>query len=123
MNCAECSVTVTENLTARAMGSGSLEVFATPALAALMEKAACLAMDAQLEDGIASVGVEMNLEHLAASPVGMTVSAQARLLESDGRRFVFEIEARDKQGLVGRARHTRATVKTEKFMERTLGRL
>ena len=122
-SCAECSVMVTEELTARAMGSGSLAVFATPALAALMERAACLAMDGDLDEGIASVGVEMELEHLAASPVGMQVRATARLLESDGRRFTFEIEAHDKQGLVGRARHTRATVKAEKFMERTKGRL
>ena len=122
-NFAECSTIVTQELTAQAMGSGSLAVFATPALAALMEKAACLAMDGGLDEGIASVGVEMALEHLAASPVGMEVRATARLLESDGRRFTFEIEAHDKQGLVGRARHTRATVKAEKFMERTQGRL
>ena len=122
-NFAECSAIVTPELTARAMGSGALEVYATPALAALMEKAACLVMDGALEPGIASVGVEMNLEHLAASPVGMEVRAAARLLESDGRRFTFEIEAHDRQGLVGRARHIRATVKAEKFMERAQGRL
>ena len=103
-NFAECSTIVTQELTAQAMGSGSLAVFATPALAALMEKAACLVMDGGLDEGIASVGVEMSLEHLAASPVGMEVRATARLLESDGRRFTFEIEAHDKQGLVGRAR-------------------
>ena len=122
-SCAECSCIVTEELTARAMGSGSLPVFATPALAALMEKAACMAMDRDLAEGIASVGVSMELEHLAASPVGMEVRATALLLRSDGRRFDFEIQAYDKQGMVGRARHTRATVKAEKFMERTQNRL
>lgn len=110
---------VSEQLTARHMGSGSLRVYATPALVALMEQAAVNALAGQLEEGITTVGVAISLEHTAATPVGMRVWAEARLTESDGRRFQFEIEAFDERGPIGKASHIRASVKAQRFQEKT----
>ena len=114
---------VTPENTALAMGSGSLPVLATPALVAMMEHAGVNALKGRLPDGIDSVGVAIRVEHLAASPVGMTVRAEAVLTASDGRSYDFAIEAYDAKGLVGRATHRRATVKVDKFLQRAQARL
>ena len=114
---------VTPENTALAMGSGSLPVLATPALVAMMEHAAVNALKGRLPEGIDSVGVAICVEHLAASPVGMTVRAEAVLTASDGRSYDFAIEAYDAKGLVGRATHRRATVKVDKFLQRAQARL
>lgn len=114
---------VTPENTALAMGSGSLPVLATPALVAMMEHAAVNALQGRLPEGIDSVGVAIRVEHLAASPVGMTVRAEAVLTASDGRSYDFAIEAYDAKGLVGRATHRRATVKVDKFLQRAQARL
>ncbi len=114
---------VTPENTALAMGSGSLPVLATPALVAMMEHAAVNALKGRLPEGIDSVGVAIRVEHLAASPVGMTVRAEAVLTASDGRSYDFAIEAYDAKGLVGRATHRRATVKVDKFLQRAQARL
>ena len=114
---------VTPENTALAMGSGSLPVLATPALVAMMEHAAVNALNGRLPEGIDSVGVAIRVEHLAASPVGMTVRAEAVLTASDGRSYDFAIEAYDAKGLVGRATHRRATVKVDKFLQRAQARL
>ena len=79
--------------TARAMGSGSLEVLATPAMVAMMEHAACLALEGALPEELTTVGVDMQVSHVSASPVGMKVWAEAELMETDGRQYTFEIEA------------------------------
>lgn len=109
------AVTVTDENTAKTMGSGSLEVFATPALAALMEKAACNCLDARLEDGMTSVGTKLDIQHTAATPKGMRITCEAVLTEIDGRRLVFEVSAADKSGEIGRGRHERFIVNAEKF--------
>ena len=114
---------VTPENTALAMGSGSLPVLATPALVAMMEHAAVNALKGRLPEGLDSVGVAIRVEHLAASPVGMTVRAEAVLTASDGRSYDFAIEAYDAKGLVGRATHRRATVKVDKFLQRAQARL
>ena len=114
---------VTPENTALAMGSGSLPVLATPALVAMMEHAAVNALKGRLPEGIDSVGVAIQVEHLAASPVGMTIRAEAALAADDGRCYDFTIEAYDAKGLVGRATHRRATVKVEKFLQRAQARL
>lgn len=114
---------VTPENTALAMGSGSLPVLATPALVAMMEHAAVNALQGRLPEGIDSVGVAIRVEHLAASPVGMTIRAEAVLTASDGRSYDFAIEAYDAKGLVGRATHRRATVKVDKFLQRAQARL
>ncbi len=114
---------VTPENTAQAMGSGKLPVLATPALVAMMEHAAVNALEGQLPEGIDSVGVSIQVEHLAASPVGMTIRAEATMTASDGRNYEFSIEAFDAKGLVGRATHRRATVKVDKFLQRAQARL
>lgn len=110
--------TVTLQNTARAMGSGSLEVFATPALVALMESAACNALEGTLEEGVTTVGVEICVEHLAATPVGMAVRAEAALISQEGRAYAFSIEAFDEAGLIGKAEHRRVAVKAERFQQK-----
>ena len=109
--------------TARTMGSGSLEVLATPAMVAMMEHAACNALEGKLEEGLTTVGIEMNVEHTSASPVGMKVWAEAVLTETDGRQFVFDIQAYDEAGIIGKAQHKRASVKIEKFIKKTQEKL
>lgn len=110
---------VTENLTACAMGSGSLAVYATPALVALMEHAACEAIASTLEDGVTTVGTEMNVQHVSATPVGMEVWAEAELTAQEGRGYAFAITAYDAKGVIGTATHKRVAVKAEKFLART----
>ena len=109
--------------TARTMGSGSLEVLATPAMVAMMEHAACNALEGKLEEGLTTVGIEMNVAHTSASPVGMKVWAEAVLTETDGRQFVFDIQAYDEAGVIGKAQHKRASVKIEKFIKKTQEKL
>lgn len=107
---------VTEELTARAMGSGSLAVLATPALVALMEHAACQAIADTLEEGVTTVGTQMEVSHVAATPVGMEAWAEATLTAQEGRGYSFEITAYDAAGVIGTARHQRVSVKAERFM-------
>lgn len=114
--------TVTEENTARAMGSGSLAVLATPALVALMEHAACQALADSLEEGITTVGTRMDVQHVAATPVGMEVWAEAILTAQEGRGYAFEITAWDAAGVIGTATHQRVSVKAEKFLARAEGK-
>ena len=109
---------VTAELTARHMGSGSLDVFATPALVALMEKAACNALAESMEEGVTTVGTRMEVSHEAATPVGMRVWAEAKLVNQEGRAYEFEITAYDESGLIGKAFHQRAAVKAARFQEK-----
>lgn len=110
------SVSVGAHNTARAMGSGDLEVFATPAMAALMESAAMLAVAGHLDEGQTTVGTALDIVHTRATGIGAQVSATARLTETDGRRLVFSVEAYDAEGIVGRGVHTRFIVDRARFM-------
>lgn len=110
------TLVVTESDTAKAMGSGSLPVLATPRLAALMENAAYKAVSPILDDGETTVGGELSLRHLAPSPVGAEVSATAVLEHTEGRKFVFRLEARQGDTLIGEGTHTRFRVNTGKFL-------
>ncbi len=110
--------TVETTNTAKAMGSGSLEVLATPALVAMMEEAAVNALE--LEEGQSSVGVSLDIKHSAATPLGMKVWAQAELIEIDRRRLVFKVEAFDQNELIGSGTHERFLIDAEKFMAKTL---
>lgn len=114
----EARTVVTDDNTAIAYGSGSVSVFATPAMIGLMEKAALSSVDPLLEEGYSTVGIKVEVEHLAATPKGMNVIAVSELLEVDGRRLVFKVEARDDKELVGRGRHERFIVPLEKFIVR-----
>ncbi|MCL2396659.1 MAG: thioesterase family protein [Defluviitaleaceae bacterium] len=102
--------------TAVAIGSGEVEVFATPAMILLMEEAARLAVQPALPTGSTTVGTVVNVQHLAATPVGMKVRATATLTEINGRRLVFEVEATDEKGIIGKGIHERAVIDIQRFM-------
>ena len=103
---------VNDKNTAASMASGQLPVFATPALVALMEQAACNAIAETLEEGISTVGAQIS------TPVGMRVWAEATLTAQEGRSYDFTIEAFDEAGLIGRATHKRVAVKSARFLEK-----
>lgn len=110
--------TVLPENSARAVGSGTLEVLATPVVLAYMEEAASLLASEHLEDGMTSVGISANLKHLAATPVGMRVTVTAELTQIDRRRLVFAIEAYDERELIATAEHERFLVDSEKFQSK-----
>ena len=113
------TIKVTEENTAAAMGSGTLAVFATPAMIALMEKTAYLSVQDALDEGMGSVGTYLNVKHLAATPVGMQVTCESELVEIDSRRLVFTVKAYDETGLIGEGTHERFIVLNEKFLAKT----
>ena len=114
--------TIGEAHTAAALGSGSLPVLGTPALLALMEAAAVDALAPSLPPETTSVGIYVELHHLAASPVGMAVRAEATLTAVEGRTLTFEIVAYDAQEMIGKALHRRVLVDRERFMRRVEGK-
>ena len=107
---------VREANTALAMGSGSLHVFATPSMIALMEQAACNAVAACLDEESTSVGTLVNVTHDAATGMGKAVTATATLVEVQGRKLVFEVTAADEDKQIGKGTHERFIVNKEKFM-------
>lgn len=107
---------VRETNTAIVMGSGSLQVFATPCMVALMEQAACNAVDPCFNDSESSVGTLVNITHDAATALGKKVTATATLVEVQGRKLVFEITAADEDKQIGKGTHERFIVNKEKFM-------
>ena len=113
---AEIEITVDENKTAKTLGSGSLEVYATPALVALMEYAAVNALEGHIPYGYTTVGGQIDVRHLAATPIGMKVRARAELLEVDGRKLIFQIQVWDEVEMIGEANHVRVLIDAEKFM-------
>ncbi len=118
--CAETEV-VHEN-TAAAVGSGAMEVFATPSMIALMEKAALELVQPELNPGEATVGTAIAVTHDAATPLGKTVIAEAVLTEIDRRRLEFEVLARVGDEIIGKGRHTRFIIDAEKFMKKVSGK-
>jgi RimJ/RimL family protein N-acetyltransferase/predicted thioesterase len=112
---------VSENNTAKAVGSGSLNVFATPMLIALMERAACECL--ALDNGQTSVGTAINIEHTAASPLGAEITSTATITAVDGRKIEFEVAASDNKGEIGRGTHTRFIVDGERFMTKARVRI
>jgi len=113
---ASVKTTVNESNTALAAGSGSLLVFATPMMVALMEKAACEALSDALEAGQASVGTQINVSHTAATPLGSVVTAAATVTGVSGRKVEFTVTARDDAGEIGNGTHVRFIVDETKFM-------
>lgn len=106
---------VTENLTAREVGSGTVAVLATPMMIALMEKTCLLSVRPFLEAGQDTVGTHVDVAHTAATPVGMRVRCESELVEIDRRRLVFRVTAWDEAGVVGEGTHTRFVIDIEKF--------
>lgn len=114
-----CSTTtVTPDNTAVTMGSGDLEVFATPAMVALMEHAAMEAVAAALPEGSTTVGSEMNTTHIKPSGLGTEITATAVLTAVEGRKLTFNVGARDAGGMIGEGVHVRYVVDREKFMSK-----
>ena len=114
----EAKITVNPEVTAAKVKSGALEVFSTPSMVALMEQAAAELCQAELPEGLTTVGTALNIEHLAATVCGVEVKAIATLTATDGRRYDFTVEAYDNAGLIGRGSHTRFSVKVDKFLEK-----
>lgn len=109
--------------TAAEVGSGDLLVYATPCMAALMEGAACDALDGCLPQGQTTVGTELNIRHTCATPVGLEVRAEAEVTAVEGKRITFAIQAYDEAGQIGTATHTRVIVSAQKFLEKTYEKL
>ena len=112
------SAAVTPDKLASTMKSGELPVFATPAMAALMEETAAALLKPFLDEGETSVGTALNLAHLAATPEGLTVTAEAEITAVDRRKVSFRVIARDPAEEIGRADHDRFVVNAEKFLEK-----
>jgi predicted thioesterase len=106
---------VREEHTAEKVGSGRAPVLATPAMIAVMEAAAVDCIERHLAENQESLGVRVDVEHVAPTPVGMTVTAMATLAHMDGRTATFDVEARDEAELIGKGRHVRVLVEKERF--------
>ena len=119
----EVNDVVTAANTAKAMGSGCLNVFATPAMCCLMEKAASELMDSLLEEGSTSVGISLSVAHSAATPVGMQVRALAEITGVEGRKVSFKVTAFDEAGEIGSGTHERFVVFKEKFQQKADSKL
>lgn len=115
--------TVTEDKLAVSVGSGSLRVFATPAMTALMEAAACNCLSPFLEDNETTVGTELCIQHSSATPETMNVKAEAVLTAVNGREFTFNVKAYDECGEIGCGTHKRFLVYSEKFTAKTYEKL
>lgn len=116
----QARTTVTSLNTAKAMGSGLLEVFATPAMVALMEQAAVNSLN--LPVGQSSVGTSLSITHTAATPLGAKVSATAELVEIDRRRLVFYVGVCDEAGQIGEGKHERFIIDVEPFLDKAQSR-
>jgi len=118
---AEVEITVTPDQTADRLGNPGVHVFATPFLVGLLEQAAGAVIHPHLPPGASTVGTSVDIRHLAATPVGMKVRAKAVLVETDGRRYLFDVEAWDEKEKVAEGRHERFVVANlEKFLERAM---
>ena len=114
----EATTTVVHENTAAAVGAGGVEVFGTPMMVALMENAAWRTVAPHLDEGYVTVGTAVTIRHLAATPIGQKVRAQAELIQVDGRRLVFKVEAYDERQKIGDGQHERFIVKLDKFLSR-----
>ena len=109
--------------TAEVVGSGSLKVFATPCMVAMMEGAACEAIQEALPQEQTSVGVSLSIEHTSATPVGMEVRAEAEITAIEGKKITFQVAAFDEKGEIGRGTHQRVLVNAQKFLDHTYDKL
>ena len=109
--------------TALEVGSGSLLVYATPCMVALMEGAACEAIAQALPEEKTSVGTALNITHLAATPVGLEVYAEAEVTEIEGNTITFALTAYDETGKIGEGSHKRAIITTQRFLDKVYSKL
>ena len=119
----EAFTDVTREDTALEVGSGSLLVYATPCMVALMEGAACEAIAAVLKETETTVGTALNIEHIAATPVGLEVRAEAEVTAVDGKVITFQIHAYDEAGEIGRGTHKRVIVNSQRFLDKAYNML
>lgn len=111
-------IIVSSDQSAKAFGSGVVDVFATPAMIALMESTAQESIQGYLPQGYTTVGTEVNIKHLKATPIGAKVTCDSRLREVNGRKLIFELHAWDDKGMIGIGTHTRVIVEEKGFMEK-----
>ena len=109
--------------TAKEVGSGSLLVYATPCMVALMEGAACEAIQDALSDIQTTVGTELNIQHISATPVGLEVRAEAEVIAVEGKVITFQVKAFDEAGEIGNGTHKRVIVNSQKFLEKAYAKL
>ncbi len=114
----EIKFTVLESLTAKVVGSGDLEVLATPMMIAMMEKASAGLVSPYLEEGNSTVGTLVNVSHVKASLVNEKITVISELIEIDRKRLVFKVNAYSEAGLIGEGTHERFIVNREKFMNK-----
>ena len=119
----EARTLVERDDTAAEVGAGSLLVYATPCMVALMEGAACEAIAASLSDTQTTVGTALNIEHLSATPVGLEVRAEAEVTAVEGKVITFEVRAFDEAGEIGKGTHKRVLVSSQKFLEKAYAKL
>ena len=119
----EVSTLVEREDTAAEVGSGSLLVYATPCMVALMEGAACEALQPALPNEKTSVGISLNISHVSATPVGMEVRAEAEVIAVEGSTITFKVCAYDETGLIGEGEHKRAVLTAQKFLDKTYAKL
>lgn len=119
----EVSTLVERADTAYEVGSGSLLVYATPCMVALMEGAACEAVNAAIPEEKTTVGIELSISHLSATPVGMEVRAEAELTAIDGNTLSFTVTAYDEAGKIGEGTHKRAIISAQRFLDKTYAKL
>lgn len=115
---AEKSEEVTENNTAIKYGSGGVAVYATPAMIGIMEGTCLAAVDPFLPEGMSTVGIHLDVKHTAATPVGMSVRATAKLIEISGKRLTFTVEAYDNKEKIGEGTHQRYIIDLAKFLQK-----
>ena len=109
---------VTEENTAKTIGSGSLLVFGTPAMIALIEQTAVALLEGNLPEGTTTVGTKLNIDHVSATPMGMTAECECTLTQIDRKKLVFDVIVKDEAGVIGKGSHERFMVDVEKFMEK-----
>lgn len=119
----EASTLVEKMDTAAEVGSGSLLVYATPCMVALMEGAACEAIAEALAETETTVGTELNIKHLSATPVGLEVRAEAEVTAVEGKAITFAVTAYDEAGKIGEGIHKRFVVNSQKFLDKTYSKL
>ena len=119
----EASTLVEREDTAAEVGSGSLLVYATPCMVALMEGAACNALEGILPDDKTSVGIELSITHVAATPVGMEVRAEAEITAVEKNILTYTITAYDEAGKIGEGTHKRAVITSQKFLDKVYAKL
>ena len=119
----EASTLVEREDTAAEVGSGSLLVYATPCMVALMEGAACEAIAQALSEDQPSVGISLNIDHLSATPVGLEVRAEAEVTAVDGKIITFSLTAYDEAGKIGEGTHKRCLVSSQRFLDKAYAKL